>query len=136
MMPLMILRQQADTPRACNASHIYIFKGKKGQQSWMELAGVEKVQFKTSQSSLRKFNSGLADVDGALFQFRGAHQYWGFLFAAVIMLMMPMMAMMIIRTEILTESLSLLLQPISRSKVLSKPIHPHPGTHKYSENPK
>ena len=135
-MPLMILRQQADRPRACNASHIYIFKGKKGQQSWMELAGVEKVQFKTSQSSLRKFNSGLADVDGALFQFRGAHQYWGFLFAAVIMLMMPMMAMMIIRTEILTESLSLLLQPISRSKVLSKPTHPHPGTHKYSENPK
>ena len=135
-MPLMILRQQADRPRACNASHIYIFKGKKGQQSWMELAGVEKVQFKTSQSSSRKFNSGLADVDGALFQFRGAHQYWGFLFAAVIMLMMPMMAMMIIRTEILTESLSLLLQPISRSKVLSKPIHTHPETHKYSENPK
>ena len=133
-MPLMILRQQADRPRACNASHIYIFKGKKGQQSWMELAGVEKVQFKTSQSSLRKFNSGLADVDGALFQFRGAHQYWGFLFAAVIMLMMPMMAMMIIRTEKLTESLSLLLQPISRSKVLSKPTHPHPETHKYSEN--
>ena len=82
-MPLMILRQQADRPRACNASHIYIFKGKKGQQSWMELAGVEKVQFKTSQSSLRKYNSGLADVDGALFQFRGAHQYWVFLFAAV-----------------------------------------------------
>ena len=135
-MPLMILRQQADIPRACNASHIYIFKGKKGQQSWMELAGFEKVQFKTSQSSSRKFNSGLADVDGALFQFRGAHQYWGFLFAAVIMLMMPMMAMMIITTEKLTESLSLLLQQISRSKVLSKPTHPHPGTHKYSENPK
>ena len=78
-MPVMILRQQADIPRACNASHIYIFKGKKGQQSWMELAGVEKVQFKTSQSSSRKSNSGLADVDGALFQF----QDWGFLFAAV-----------------------------------------------------
>ena len=70
MMPVMILRQQADIPRACNASHIYIFKGKKGQQSWMELAGVEKVQFKASQSSSSKFNSGHADVDGALFQFR------------------------------------------------------------------
>ena len=82
-MPVMILRQQADRPRACNASHIYIFKGKKGQRSWMELAGVEKVQFKTSQSSSSKFNSGLADVDGALFQFWGAYQYWGFLFAAI-----------------------------------------------------